>query len=56
MFKLKEPYLSIVHFRVIPMDSQTTDIRHLADIFHYDVPIQALETLRNTMNFLWRNN
>ena len=32
------------------MDSQTMDITHFADIFHYDVTMQALKRLRNAIN------
>ena len=42
----------IDHFRVIRMDSQTTDITHFAVVFHYDVTIKALETLQSTANYL----
>ena len=44
------------NFRDIPMDSQTTDITHFAVVFHYDITIKALETLRNTANYSWRHS
>ena len=42
----------IDYFQDIPMDCQTTDITHFAVVFHYDVTIEALETLRSTANNL----
>ena len=42
----------IDHFRDFPMDSQTTDITHLAVVFPYDVTIKALEILRSTANYI----
>ena len=42
----------IDHFRDIPMDCQTTDITHFAVVFHYDLTIKALETLRSTAKCL----
>ena len=42
----------IDHFRDIPRDSQTTDITLFAVVFHYDVTIKTLETLRSTANYL----
>ena len=54
--KCQGPVCRIDHFRVIPIDSRTTDITHFADIFHHDVIANALKTLQNTMNHLWRNN
>ena len=33
--------ISINHFQVIPMDSQTMDITQFADIFHYNLTIKA---------------
>ena len=38
------------------MNSRTTDITHFAIVFHYDVTTKALETLRNTINYLWRHS
>ena len=32
------------HFRVLPRDSQTTDITNFADIFNLNITIQAMET------------
>ena len=34
--------MQIDHFRDIPMDSQTTDIKHFAVVFQFDVTIKAL--------------
>ena len=44
----------IDHFRVIPMDSQTMDITHFADVFNFDVTIKAPETLWSTIYYLWQ--
>ena len=48
----------IDHFRDIPLESQTTDITHFAVVFHYDVTIKALETLRSkiTYDVIMKNN
>ena len=43
---------TIDYFRDIPMDSQTTDITHFVVVFHYDITIKGLETLRSTANYL----
>ena len=55
VFQLLAHFILIDHFRDIPMDSQTTEITHFAVVFHYDVTIKALETLRSTANNLWRH-
>ena len=44
--------IPINHFQDISMDSQTTDITHFAVVFHYEVSIKTLETLRSTANYL----
>ena len=39
-----------------PMASQTTDIRHIAVVVHYDITIKALEKLRSAANYLGDNH
>ena len=46
----------IDHFWDIPMDSQTTDIKHFAVVFHYDVTTKALETQLITYDVIMKNN